>query len=70
MHLRTNLHCASVASHQLSHGLVHEADRAFDVLPYGEQVEHLKTSKSILEGLSGKEVISFRAPALRVNKET
>ena len=52
------------------HGLVHEADKAFDILTFNQQVEHLKKSKSILENISGKEVISFRAPALRVNQAT
>jgi len=52
------------------HGLVHEAGKAFDVLTFDQQVEHLKKSKSILENISGKEVISFRAPALRVNQAT
>ena len=33
-------------------------------------IKHLKESKAILEDLSGQEVISFRAPALRVNEDT
>lgn len=53
-----------------SHGYSHEIDKAFDVLPYSKQVEHLKTSKKLLESISGQEVISFRAPALRVNNQT
>ncbi len=52
------------------HGLVHEADKAFDVLTFDQQVEHLKKSKDILENISGKKIISFRAPALRVNQAT
>lgn len=52
------------------HGLTHEVNKAFDVLSYNEQVEHLDTSKKILEDISGVEVISFRAPALRVNEHT
>lgn len=50
-----------------SHGLVHTVDQAFDVLPLKTQIDHLKQSKSILEDISGEEVISFRAPAARVN---
>ena len=50
-----------------SHGLTHRPEKAFDVLPYATQVEHLKRSKQILEDIAGKEVISFRAPAARVN---
>lgn len=53
-----------------SHGWTHEVDEAFDVLPYKKQVEHLTRSKKLLEDLSGQEVISFRAPALRVNEHT
>jgi len=52
------------------HGFSHEVNEAFDVLPFNEQVNHLKKAKKILEDISGQEVISFRAPALRVNKET
>lgn len=52
------------------HGLVHNVDKAFDILPLKDQISHLKEAKKILEDISGNEVISFRAPALRVNKNT
>lgn len=52
------------------HGLVHDVDKAFDVLTYKEQINHLTEAKKLLEDISGQEVISFRAPALRVNKDT
>ena len=52
------------------HGLTHKHDKAFDVMSYEEQVEHLSTAKSILEDIAGEEVVSFRAPALRVNFDT
>ena len=52
------------------HGLTHRHDKAFDVMPYDEQLEHLSTAKKILEDIAGEEVISFRAPALRVNFDT
>ena len=51
-----------------SHGLTHEVDQAFDVLSSEEQLSHLKQSKQILEDIIGDEVISFRAPAARVDK--
>ena len=51
-----------------SHGLTHEASQAFDILPLRTQIDHLKRSKAILEDISGEQVISFRAPAGRVNK--
>ncbi|NOU17093.1 MAG: polysaccharide deacetylase family protein [Bacteroidales bacterium] len=53
-----------------SHGYSHKVDKAFDVLSFEEQVEHLRKSKSILEDISGQDVISFRAPAARVNRDT
>jgi peptidoglycan-N-acetylglucosamine deacetylase len=53
-----------------SHGWIHESNQAFDVLSYDQQVDHLKRSKDLLENISQQEVISFRAPALRVNEHT
>ena len=52
------------------HGLIHNSDKAFDLLTYEEQVQHLKESKQILESVSSQKVVSFRAPALRVNNDT
>ena len=52
------------------HGLTHKYDKAFDVMPFDEQLEHLSTAKKILEDIAGEEVVSFRAPALRVNYDT
>ena len=52
------------------HGLTHQHDKAFDVMSYAEQLEHLTTAKKILEDIAGEEVLSFRAPALRVNFDT
>ena len=51
-----------------SHGLTHEVDQAFDVLTPEEQLSHLIQSKQILEDIIGDEVVSFRAPAARVDK--
>lgn len=51
-----------------SHGLTHEVDQAFDVLSPHEQLSHLRQSKQILEDIIGEEVVSFRAPAARVDK--
>lgn len=51
-----------------SHGLTHEVSKAFDVLSPEEQLSHLQQSKQILEDIIGDEVVSFRAPAARVNK--
>ena len=52
-----------------SHGLTHEVSKAFDVLSPEEQLSHLKQSKQILEDIVGEEVVSFRAPAARVDKK-
>ena len=53
-----------------SHGMSHIKSNGFDVMPLEKQIHHLKESKQILEDLSSQEVITFRAPALRVNKNT
>jgi len=52
------------------HGYSHADEDAFDILGYHEQVRHLNKAKAILEDISGAKVISFRAPALRVNEFT
>jgi len=52
------------------HGLVHDTNKAFDVLSLQEQIQHLNEAKTILENICGEEVISFRAPAIRVNNDT
>lgn len=53
-----------------SHGLWHEVNKSFDVLDYKEQLADLLESKKILEDIINFPVISFRAPALRVNTFT
>ena len=53
-----------------SHGYQHDYRRAFDVMTLDEQVAELRHSKDLLEQIGGQEVISFRAPALRVNGDT
>ncbi len=53
-----------------SHGMSHLKENGFDVMPLNKQINHLNESKKILEDISGTEVISFRAPALRVNQDT
>jgi peptidoglycan-N-acetylglucosamine deacetylase len=53
-----------------SHGKSHLKENGFDVMPFDRQKRHLIETKKLLEDISGQEVISFRAPALRVNNET
>ena len=52
------------------HSYSHELCNALDLLSYEQQVDQLLKAKRILEDISGEEVISFRAPALRVNNYT
>jgi peptidoglycan/xylan/chitin deacetylase (PgdA/CDA1 family) len=53
-----------------SHSFSHKKEDGLDRLSYQEQLYQLQTSKKILEDISGEEVISFRAPALRVSPST
>ncbi len=53
-----------------SHGMSHEKSDGFDEMSLEKQINHLKKSKALLEDISGLEVTSFRAPALRVNDRT
>jgi peptidoglycan-N-acetylglucosamine deacetylase len=60
---------AHKAGHEIgSHGYTHLVNQAFDMLSFDKQKEHLTKSKNILEDIIGEEIISFRAPAARVNK--
>lgn len=53
-----------------SHGKSHLKENGFDVMPFERQKRHLVETKKLLEDISGQEVITFRAPALRVNSHT
>lgn len=53
-----------------SHSFSHKVEDGLDVLSYEDQVWQLKHSKEILEDICGSEIISFRAPALRVSRNT
>lgn len=53
-----------------SHGKSHTKENGFDIMPYEKQIRHLDYSKKLLEDISGSEVISFRAPAIRVSPLT
>ena len=70
--LRPNIVKQIVAHHQEvgSHGYQHDRARAFDVMLLEDQIAELKQSKELLEQIAGTEVVSFRAPALRVNADT
>jgi peptidoglycan/xylan/chitin deacetylase (PgdA/CDA1 family) len=51
------------------HGYSHEVDQAFDLLSYEQQVEEFRKAKKAIEPAAGK-LRSFRAPALRINRDT
>ena len=51
------------------HGYSHDVDRALDILTYKEQLNELKKAKKTIESVAGR-IESFRAPALRINKDT
>lgn len=53
-----------------SHGYQHDYRSAFDVMTFEEQIAELRHSKNLLEQIGGQKVVSFRAPALRVNSYT
>ena len=53
-----------------SHGKSHLKENGFDVMPFERQRRHLIETKKLLEDISGQEIISFRAPALRVYDHT
>jgi peptidoglycan-N-acetylglucosamine deacetylase len=62
---------AAESGHEIaSHGKSHLKENGFDVMPFHRQKRHLIETKKLLEDISGQEVISFRAPALRVNGKT
>lgn len=62
---------AMAEGHEIaSHGKSHLPENGFDIMPFEKQKRHLLYTKKLLEDISGQEVISFRAPALRVNKNT
>lgn len=53
-----------------SHGWVHDSDKAFDVLSAEEQTEHLVRAKETIDRYAMRPIVSFRAPALRVDEHT
>ena len=52
------------------HGWVHDSDKAFDNLSLDEQIDHLKRAKATIDKYAKTPIVSFRAPALRVNEDT
>ena len=50
------------------HGYYHDVDHAFDLLTIDEQVRDLRKAKKVIESVAGN-IVSFRAPALRINDD-
>jgi peptidoglycan-N-acetylglucosamine deacetylase len=50
------------------HGYYHEVNRTFDLLTLDQQVHDLKKAKKLIESVAGN-IVSFRAPALRINDD-
>jgi len=53
-----------------SHSWSHKKKDSHDINDLKTQIRFLLNTKQLLEDISGQEVISFRSPALRVNKYT
>ena len=53
-----------------SHEKSHIRENGFDVMPLEKQIRHLEETKKLVEDISGIEVTSFTATALRVNDYT
>ncbi len=52
------------------HGWSHESENAYDVLPLDKQVATMQKAKSVIEKANKNPIISFRAPAARINSDT
>lgn len=64
-----SVHMVQEMGHEIGcHGYDHR--EYYDTLPYREQLSFLKRSKRTIEEISGTRIVSFRAPALRINKDT
>jgi peptidoglycan/xylan/chitin deacetylase (PgdA/CDA1 family) len=52
------------------HGYSHELEYGFDILSLKHQQQHIRRAKRIIEEETNMKIISFRAPAARINKFT
>ena len=53
-----------------SHSWSQKKEDGHEIIDIKTQIRFLRNTKQLLEDISGQKVISFRAPALRVNKYT
>lgn len=62
---------AAMEGHEIGcHGLTHGTDEEYHILPYAKQLSLLCEAKKRLEDIVSTEVISFRAPAFKLNGDT
>jgi len=52
------------------HGYSHELEHGFDIISLEQQQQHIRKAKRIIENESNMKIISFRAPAARINRNT
>lgn len=52
------------------HGLTHGAGEEYNILPYDKQKAMLSEAKKRIEDIVSKKVVSFRAPAFKINGDT
>jgi len=52
------------------HGMTHGPDEEYNLLPYERQKAFLSEAKSRIEAVTGQEIVSFRAPAFKLNGDT
>lgn len=63
------IHLVKDQGHEIGcHGYYHDEDHAFDLLTIDEQVRDLMKAKKVIESVAGN-IVSFRAPALRINDD-
>jgi len=52
------------------HSYSHARSESLDILPLERQIEVIGRAKKIIEKTTGKEIVSFKAPELRINQYT
>lgn len=52
------------------HGLTHDIEEQYSLMPYEKQKTILCEAKKRIEGVIGEEVISFRSPIFKINGDT
>jgi peptidoglycan/xylan/chitin deacetylase (PgdA/CDA1 family) len=59
------------AGHEIAcHGLTHGEEEEYDSMPSSMQEEYLRKATDILRSLSGREIVSFRGPRVKISGPT